>query len=385
MTDPKTKDTPTVTTRTPRKKVTTGIFDNLRPLPQPHPVEEILGLTQPDIEYTPTTPSSSSTPSRGTSSSSPSRGGRASKSSIAPERDFTKTANSIVRQAVPTGIFGEQGGKSKELYDTLYHLTRGAVVPRRKIRIPKDELMKKAGIGSEVTLRKNLQRLKGVGLIEEVIVPGMHGGNEYEVFMPEEVGLTGSTPSTPSSPSTGSNTRQNREGVEALDSTGSSPGLSHSESESYSEDKTFSLRPQRTIDDEAFAGLVRDLRQATLDVTGREPTAADSARWQSVGEVLVTELKIIAARTNVVSSAPAVLNEHLRRRLGKAESRAVETPAVSTEQNKPKVNREFTNELCPVCKGALTEADPDGGKRRCTFCRDNVGYPTGRKPKEDTE
>ena len=373
MTDPKIKDTPTVTIRTPRKKVTTGIFDNLRPLPQPHPVEEILGLTQPDR---------GSTPSRGGRPSASSRQGQ---TSIAPERDFTKTANSIVRQAVPTGIFGEQGGKSKELYDTLYHLTRGAVVPRRKIRIPKDELMKKAGIGSEVTLRKNLQRLKGARLIKEVIVPGMHGGNEYEVFMPEEIDMTGATPSTPSSPTRASNTRQNREGLEALDSTGSSSSSSQSESEIYSEDKTFSLRPQRTVDDEAFAGLVCDLRQVTLDVTGREPTIADSARWQAVGEVLVTELKIIAARTNVISSAPAVLNEHLRRRLGKAESKTLEGSAVSTEQSKPKINREFTNEPCPVCKGALTEADPEGGKRRCTFCRDNVGYPTGRKPKENTE
>src|SRR3954462_3407784 len=45
---------------------------------------------------------------------------------IAPERDFMKTANSIVREAVPGGLFR---GKSKQLYDALYLLTRGAVVP----------------------------------------------------------------------------------------------------------------------------------------------------------------------------------------------------------------------------------------------------------------
>src|SRR5947209_2108461 len=38
------------------------------------------------------------------------------KAPIAPERDFTKVANSIGRQAVPAGLFA---GKSKQLYDCL--------------------------------------------------------------------------------------------------------------------------------------------------------------------------------------------------------------------------------------------------------------------------
>lgn len=54
-----------------------------------------------------------------------------SRQSPAPQRDFTKTANSIVREAVPGGSFK---GKSKQLYDCLYALTRGAVVPTRTVR-----------------------------------------------------------------------------------------------------------------------------------------------------------------------------------------------------------------------------------------------------------
>ncbi len=51
---------------------------------------------------------------------------------ISPQRDFTKFANSINREAVPSGLFT---GKSKQLYDCLYSLTRGAFVPTRSIRI----------------------------------------------------------------------------------------------------------------------------------------------------------------------------------------------------------------------------------------------------------
>jgi hypothetical protein len=45
---------------------------------------------------------------------------------VSPARDYTKVANSIRREAVPAGLFK---GKSKQLYDALYGLTRGAVVP----------------------------------------------------------------------------------------------------------------------------------------------------------------------------------------------------------------------------------------------------------------
>jgi hypothetical protein len=43
---------------------------------------------------------------------------------VAPEKDFTRVANSIARKAVPEGLFI---GKSKQIYDYLYSVTRGAV------------------------------------------------------------------------------------------------------------------------------------------------------------------------------------------------------------------------------------------------------------------
>src|SRR5215218_970288 len=66
---------------------------------------------------------------------------------ISPARDYTKVANSIRREAVPAGFFK---GKSKQLYDALYGLTRGAVTPKRKVRISRPKLMKLAHIGARV-------------------------------------------------------------------------------------------------------------------------------------------------------------------------------------------------------------------------------------------
>jgi hypothetical protein len=372
VTDPKEQNKPAVRTREPKKKTPPGIFDNLRKLPQPHPVEEILGLVQVETPSTPSigsTASTSPTPSIGstpTRPSTPSRQGR--RSPVAPERDYTKVANSIVRQAVPSGIFGEQGGKSKELYDTLYLLTRGAVVARRKVRIPKDQLMRKAGIGSEVTLRKNLTRLRMAGLINEVIVPGTHGGNEYEVFLPEEIGATGSTPPTPSRGSTASSPRQIRESVEAVEERDSSPGSSQSAATVSVKDKTLSSQTdERNDDDAALAGLYAVLKQVATEVTGKGLSPTERDRWRELGEVLATELKIAAARTTV-SSAPSFLTEHLRRRLWKKDKGQLqaEIASTSTATAKPIYSAEQIAK-CPDCGGSgfFYPKGYEGGVAKC--------------------
>lgn len=379
MTEPEEKGKPVVPTRTPKKKVSTGIFDNLRKLPEPHPVEEILGLV-------PASTTTGSTPSRPSTTPTPSRpsipAGRENKAAVAPERDYAKVANSIVRHAVPSGIFGENGGKAKELYDTLYALTRGAVVPNRKIRIPKYRLMKKAGIGSEVTLRKNLERLRAVGLVKELIVPGAHGGNEYEVHLPDEVGLTGSTPSTPSTPSTGSNPRQNLEGVEALETRGSRASLSPDSTSTSGKPKTSSLRPKETFDDDAaLAGLTASLAQASLDITGKELSSAEAQRWRELADVLVTELKIAAARTTV-SSLPAFLAEHLRRRLWKIDPQQAraEGRELPDQASSATAREEASN--CPDCGGSGWWYPEGEGKgvAKCRHARLKAGAEAQAEP-----
>lgn len=48
----------------------------------------------------------------------------------APKKDFTRAANSIVRDAIPAGVFT---GKGKHLYDYLYPQTRGAITPMPRL------------------------------------------------------------------------------------------------------------------------------------------------------------------------------------------------------------------------------------------------------------
>ncbi|HEX8473222.1 MAG TPA: hypothetical protein VF666_04260, partial [Pyrinomonadaceae bacterium] len=102
---------------------------------------------------------------------------------VAPVRDFMKVANSIGRQAVPSGHFK---GKGKQIYDFLYAKTRGAITPVRSIQISRQEIMAGANIGSDKTLRKNLLRLRQVGLIMWGENTGEHAGSVYTVNLPEE-------------------------------------------------------------------------------------------------------------------------------------------------------------------------------------------------------
>jgi hypothetical protein len=224
--------------------------------------------------------------------------------------------------------------------------------------------------------------LRAAKLINERLVPGMHGGNEYEVFLPEEVGLSLSTPSTPSTPRTDSNAPQNREGVETLDSTGSSVGSNLAASITSADDKTFLLRPEKKIDDEPAALLLCLLQEAEREVSGK---AGDPQRWSEPLGIIIAELKVAASRSAVISSAPAFLAEHLRRRLGKAERQAASLAEASSAPGQAPAprKREFTEEPCSVCKGSLMEVLPSGEKKRCGHCRDEVNYPRGREPKNN--
>jgi hypothetical protein len=369
MAEPKEMSKPVVKTRQPKKVTGAGIFDNLRQLP--HPVEELLGLTPenstPSTPSTPSTDPTDSTPSTETTPSTPELIKQTS--SVSPQRDYMKVANSITRQAIPSRVFGESGGKSKELYDCLYGLTRGAVIPRRKIRIPKDKLMRAAGIGSEVTLKKNLQRLLTAKLIKEFILPGAHGGNEYEVFLPEEfVRQTASTPSTPSTPSTETSSPQYREGVEALGSRASTPSLSLTNSVTSEKDKTLLLRPATKIDDdEAYALFIDTLKTAVKEITGKESTALEGDRWREVAEVLIAELKIAAARTTV-SSVPSFLAEHLRRRLWKLDKKQARAEGRELPDEQMKAAPVLDSSQCPDCGGSGWWY-PEGESKGVAKCR----------------
>jgi hypothetical protein len=135
---------------------------------------------------------------------------------------------------------------------------------------------------------------------------------------------------------------------------------------------------QRTDDDEAFAEFVKLLRENAREITGRHPSAADAAKWRELAEVLITELRIAAGRTTV-SSVPAFLAEHLRRRLWKLENRKQPPLGIDGAQiPESTISREETRE-CPDCfgTGMYYPGGFEKGVARCSHerLRTDIGGP----------
>ena len=267
----------------------------------------------------PSRDSNQSTPSTVSRASSPRSSSEAGilgvpRTSVAPSRDFMRVANSITREAVPGGLFA---GKAKQLYDYLYSKTRGAMTPKMSVRLTKRELMRGADINTEVTLRSNLNRLRTIGLVETLEMRGVHGGNEYTIYIPDEIiPTTGSRPSRDSRPSISS---QKIDGLEALESRETRGGVNLEIEEGLPAPNTLL---KTTTDDDDGTGLldfVRAIEGTALElVQGPLPvTEQERERWIECGKTLAEELHKIGMRTGTVSSVPALLNAHLRRCFGR--------------------------------------------------------------------
>ncbi len=266
-------------------------------------------------------------------------------------------------------------GKAKQLYDCLYSLTRGAIVPSMTVRISRAELMKKSGIGAKVTLEQNLRRLVLSGLVTIKTIGGVQGGNEYTVRLPEEAPpstppSTGtSLPSPPSPPSGGENL-----GVLApLESSPPSHGLTTDYSTTSGSSKTSFKTKEENSDDDAHARcLTAKMIDAERELTGRISTSDE--KWEELAEVLISELRIAAARTTV-SNVPAFLAEHLRRRLWKVDkARATEMAADGEGTQEQEVKSQLSDEkrkLCPDCAGVgfWYPEGPDKGVAKCKHLR----------------
>ena len=262
----------------------------------------------------------------------------------APKRDFTRAANSIVRDAIPAGVFT---GKGKHLYDYLYSQTRGAITPVHSARIPTEKVMAGAGM-TRNTFRFHLERLCNSGLIKVDQRPGEHGGNIYTVLLPEEAGLQRGDRGHRGERGDPADTGENLPLVQGSEVDPSHRGSSPAESDTYNTGKTSFKTRDINTDDEAFAEFTAAVRRTAKEITGREPSKAEAARWAEVAEVLMTELRIAAGRTTV-SSVPALLAEHPRRRLWKKEKRQIEAEAA--EQKASIFARKVDASKCPDCFG----------------------------------
>jgi hypothetical protein len=279
--------------------------------------------------------------------------------SPAPARDFNRRANSIEREALPQGLFP---GSSKKIYDALYLRTRGANPPRARARASRRDFLDWTDIRNIKTVDGHLRYLMSVGLIVRYWELGSTEGSQYEVRLPEELPrLTTTHHYSPPDTTTqflGSGNSQflgsGGEGQVVEDSTTSG------------DDKTSSFKTNtERADDEAFAGLLAVLKQTAKKVTGREPSPADRDRWKEVAELLATELEVAAARTTV-TSAPAFLAEHLRRRLRKADARQIEREVgeASTKQAAGASKPELTTEQIQEQVNLMTGLMRDGAEMR---------------------
>ncbi len=251
---------------------------------------------------------------------------------IAPRRDFTRVANSVVRDAIPAGVFT---GKGKQLYDYLYSQTRGAIVPTVSARIPTERVMSGAGM-TRHTYRSHLQRLVSSGLIKVEEKPGEHGGNVFTVYLPEEIGLKRGDRGDRG------DRGQNLPLVQGSEIDPGDRGLSEVGTITSVLPKT-SFKTN-TIDDEATVALSdfnAALCEATQKLTGRTPKAADREQWATLAGVIVGELEEAAARAESVSNVPAFLTAHMRRKLAHkshAGHRAGNQKAKAPEQDAPSVS-----------------------------------------------
>lgn len=248
--------------------------------------------------------------------------------SPAPARDFNRRANSIEREALPQGFFP---GSSKKIYDALYLRTRGANPPRPRVRASRRDFLDWTDIRNIKTVDGHLRYLMGVGLIIRHWELGATEGSQYEVRLPEELPRLTTTPQQ--SPADTTTQFLGSGNTQFLGSGGEGQTVDSSATSGVDKTSSFKTNTEGT-DDEAFAALIEKLRTASREVSGKEPAKADAERWAEVAELLVTELKVAATRTTI-TSAPAFLAEHLRRRLRKADARQIEREIGEASSRQP--------------------------------------------------
>lgn len=227
------------------------------------------------------------------------------KSEVSPIRDFQKIPNSVPRSL---DLFR---GKSKQVWDYLWHVSRGSVNAVRTIRKSRREIKEGSALGSMVTVDAAIEHLISVGLLKVARSAGSQNGNEYEIFMPEEIDPTCTT-STSTSRYT--SLYQKLDVLDVLVSGISSIGQTVENKDTYSLPNT-SLKTKTKNDDEAFAAMLNVFAKMCENANGKIPQKSDVSKWREFAELIQMELEIAAARTGTISNVPAFLTEHLRRRL----------------------------------------------------------------------
>ena len=252
------------------------------------------------------------------------------RSTAVPQRNYYKKANEVADEIDRTLTPAES-----KVFEQLLRLTVGFQRDTRQVRV--SVLMERTGYTSDKTIRQALRGLELKGRIRRVTHNNSPLGDEYQILA-----YSGNTAVPEYYRST------------AVENT------AVLESKVTGELKTV-LKDKDRSDDEA-AG--RALRGMEREVTGKNSATVE--QWAELVEVIKAELRIAAARTTV-SSVPAFLAEHLRRRLWKldkkqAQEQGRELPdqVVSTPAESP--------QDCPDCKGSGWWY-PEGTDKGVTKCK----------------
>jgi hypothetical protein len=319
------KQTKTEST-SPLRVPKTNRFDlKVKPIAMPHD-----DLIKPEVHHLELVEPKGEKNQTGTTDTTEAIAKKIQKHSVSPERDFTKIPNSLTRVILAQGLFK---GKSKQIYDYLWSVSRGGINPKRTFRKTHREIMKGAGIGSRTTILDGLRHLENIGLITILSSVGVAVGNEYEIFTPDELGYTSYTGITGI---TGIYQKVVIPVIPLSGITGITQTIENKDT--YSDPKT-SFKDNEYIDDEPAArrAIETMLETEAKRITGNGLSKSDAKGLRDLAELLRMELEIATARTNSVSSVPSFLTEHLRRRLFSktiSEKRKVKA-GKSTDTNKP--------------------------------------------------
>ena len=268
--------------------------------------------------------------------------------SISPEKNFTKVANSIKPEMFR--------GTSQKTYMALYKLTRGAIVPKRTIKITRNDLMAYADI-SEVTLVKHITYLEKVaGLIKKTAIKGDNDGATYEVFIPEEIGTP--TPTPTSRPTPTPTSIQNIDAPSINNVCVGGGGNPIENKDTYESPKT--IIKTNTNDDEenaVFSEFVERFETASKKLIGKGLSKHEAEKWANLADLLILELEVAASRTDRVSSVPAFLTEVLRRQFfASRHQQSITTTASKTTVDTVGKSESGSYEIKPLDKKGRQEA-----------------------------
>ena len=258
-------------------------------------------------------------------------------SSVIPKSNFYRKANEVVDQ-----LDRELTPSESKVFDHLIRLSVGFNKDWCQVRI--STLQERTGYRSDKTVRAAINGLILKGRVTRRTHHNNPLGDEYQIR--SYSGNTG-VPEYRSTPA---------ENTQVLESkiTGH---LNTDVKEKHLDD-----------DDAALAGLISTLKEAVKQVTGRELSSSERERWRELGEILTTELKIAATRTTI-SSVPAFLSEHLRRRLWKKDKQQLNEESRATNGGDVKPaghNRDISK--CPDCGGSGMYY-PEGYDKGVAKCR----------------